>query len=182
MNKINFKTATVFAPLAYAIHHFEENIIFDFRAWRLTYFADNNPLSTEAVFVILSAVTLVFIILHLIFENKATAQTLIIHLMASQAINLIFHAVTSVLFWDFSPGTITGLLVYLPVNLFILSKAIEENWVTKKSAFLLFVIGSSMFALFEMMGPPPMLAFLVFAYGWIFYTVRKNRNIDANKA
>lgn len=181
MNKIDFKIAILLAPLAYAIHHFEEHIIFNFRAWRLRYFADNNPLTTETVFLILSAITLIFILLHVIFENKATAQSFIIFLMATQGINLIFHTVTSLIFWDFSPGTITGLLVYLPVNIFILNKALDDNWVTKKGILILFLIGSSMFALFEMFGPAPMFTFLIIAYSWIFYAIRKNKNTNHKK-
>jgi hypothetical protein len=50
MNKITFKISLLFAPLAYSIHHFEENIIFEFRAWRLQYIADSNRLSSEAIF------------------------------------------------------------------------------------------------------------------------------------
>ena len=69
MKELTFKTALLFAPLAYAIHHFEEHMIFNFRDWRLQYFSDNNPLTTETVFVILTTITLVYIILHAIIGN-----------------------------------------------------------------------------------------------------------------
>ncbi|TFF89898.1 MAG: hypothetical protein EU548_05755 [Promethearchaeota archaeon] len=62
MDKIDFKISLLLAPLAYAIHHIEEPIIFNFRAWRLIYFPDNNPLPT--VLSIIMAVTLFYIIYH----------------------------------------------------------------------------------------------------------------------
>jgi hypothetical protein len=173
MNKIDFKIATLFAPLAYAIHHFEEHIIFNFRAWRLLYFKDNNPLSTETVFLILSAITLIYILLHFIYENKATAQSLIIFLMSTQVVNFIFHAGGTVVFWDFSPGLITAILLYVPVNLLILSKALEENWVNKQTILILCAIGATLFTLFELFGPFPMITFLIATYVWIIYTIRQ---------
>jgi hypothetical protein len=49
MKKINFKNLIVLGPLIYALHHFEEHIIFNFREWSLTHFADNNPIPTEVI-------------------------------------------------------------------------------------------------------------------------------------
>ena len=111
MNKITFKMALLLAPLAYAVHHFEEHMIFNFRAWRLQYFSDNNPLSTEAVFVILTAIALLYIFLHSIVENKASAQSIILFLMATQVANVFFHAGGTMILGHFSPGLITAILL-----------------------------------------------------------------------
>ena len=56
-----FKNLIILGPLIYAIHHFEEHIIFNFREWRLKYFSDNNEISTEAILIILSSLLLIFI-------------------------------------------------------------------------------------------------------------------------
>ena len=61
-----FKNLIVLGPLIYAIHHFEEHIIFNFREWRLKYFSDNNAISTEAILIILSSLLLLFIFIHLV--------------------------------------------------------------------------------------------------------------------
>jgi hypothetical protein len=174
MNKINFKISLLFAPLAYAVHHFEENIIFDFRAWRLQYFADSNPLSTEAVFVILTAITLLSVITHVIVENNASAKTLILFLMATQVNNVIFHAGGTIVFNHFSPGLITGILLYIPVNIVISLKALQEGWVSKRSLLILFLIGGLTFWAFEQVGPLPMVTVLVASYAWIAYETIKN--------
>ena len=56
-----FKNLIVLGPLIYAIHHFEEHIIFNFREWRIKYFSDNNAIPTEVILIILSSLLLLFI-------------------------------------------------------------------------------------------------------------------------
>lgn len=176
MNKIDFKISLLLAPLAYAVHHFEEHVIFDFRAWRLQYFSDNNPLPTETVFIILTGITLVYIILHSVIENKASAQSIILFLMTTQVANVFFHAGGTVAFGHFSPGLVTALLLYLPVNILISYKAFKEGWATKASLLLLLLLGSLVFWLFEVLGPPPMVTVLIITYIWITYTTISTRN------
>ncbi len=163
----DFRTSLLLAPLAYAIHHAEEHLLFDFRVWRLAYFADNNPLSTEVVFLVLTAITLVYILLHCMFQIRATAWSAILFLMATQVANAVFHLGGTLVFRDFSPGLITGLLLYAPVNFLIGYQALREGWVTGRALLVLFLAGSLVFALFEMVGPLPMLAVLLATYAWI---------------
>ncbi|MCR9141548.1 MAG: HXXEE domain-containing protein [bacterium] len=181
MKKIPFAISLLFAPLAYTIHHFEEHVIFNFREWRLQYFADNNPLSTEVVFLILTAITLVYIILHQILENKASAQSAILFFMASQVHNVIFHAGGTLYFWHFSPGLYTGVLLYLPVNAFIVYKALQEKWLTPRSLAVLFVLGGLIFWAFEAVGPFPMFATLAATYIWIGIEAKKNESAVQSK-
>ena len=169
MNKITFKISLLFAPLAYAFHHYEESIIFNFRAWRSLYFPDNKMPSTEMMLVILMAITLVYIILHFKVENKASAQSIIIFLMASQVNNIIFHTGGTVVFQDFSPGLITAILLYIPVNIFIMQKALQEGWISKSSLIVLFLLGGLIFWLFVNFGLIIMLTTLVISYLWIAY-------------
>ena len=114
-----FKNLIVLGPLIYAFHHFEEMIIFNFREWRLRYFLDNNPISTEAVLCLLISLILIFVIIHLIKNNRASAHIVICFLMTTQVANAFFHIFFSFYYLDFSPGTITAILLYLPINYFI---------------------------------------------------------------
>jgi len=176
MNKITFKISLLFAPLAYAFHHYEESIIFNFRAWRSLYFPDNKLPSTELMLLILMVISLVYIILHFIIENKATAQSVIIFLMATQVNNMIFHTGGTIVFQDFSPGLITAILLYIPVNIFIAQKALQEGWISKRSLTVLFLLGGLLFWLFEQFGPFPMVIVLLTSYLWITYeTFRMKR-------
>ncbi len=107
-----FKNLIILSPLAYVLHHIEEHLIFNFRDWRLTYFQDNNSLSTEEVLVRLLVVLLIFIFVHSVRKNKGSAHVLLYFLMTTQVVNVFFHIFFSLYFLDFSPGAITGILFY----------------------------------------------------------------------
>jgi len=169
MNKITFKISLLFAPLAYAFHHCEESIIFDFRAWRSLYFPDNKLPSTELMLVILMAISLVYIILHFIVENRASARSVIIFLMATQVNNMIFHTGGTIVFQDFSPGLITAILLYIPVNIIIARKALQEGWISKHSLTVLFLLGGLIFWSFVKLGLFLMVTVLLISYLWIAY-------------
>jgi hypothetical protein len=109
MPRMSFNTALLLAPLAYAIHHAEEHLIFNFRAWRLKYFPDNNALSTEAILAVLVSVGLIYLLLHATIRTRVSAWVVLIFLMATQVHNAIFHLGTTIIFKDFSPGLITAL-------------------------------------------------------------------------
>ena len=153
MAKLNFSNALLLAPLAYSVHHFEEHILFNFREWRLLYFPDSNGLSTELVFMILTTITLIYVLLQNVFASKAAAMSALLFLMATQVQNALFHLGATLYFWDFSPGLYTALLLYLPVNFLIVKKALEEGLVTVRSVIVLFVLGGISFWLFEVFGP-----------------------------
>ena len=169
MNKITFKISLLFAPLAYAFHHYEESIIFNFRAWRSLYFPDNKLPSTELMLLILMVISLVYIILHFIIENKASAQSVIIFLMATQVNNMIFHTGGTIVFQDFSPGLITAILLYIPVNIIIAQKALQEGWISKRSLTAFFFLGGFIFWSFVKLGLLLMVTMLLTSYLWIAY-------------
>ena len=127
MNK--FKNLIVLGPLIYAIHHFEEHVIFNFREWRLSYFSDYNSITTEAILIILISQLLIFIFVHLIKNNRGSAHLVLFFLMTTQVINAFFHVFFSFYFNDFSPGAITAVLLYLPVNYFIIRAALREGYI-----------------------------------------------------
>ena len=152
MNK--FRNLIVLGPLIYLVHHFEEHIIFNFREWRLSYFADNNALSTEEVLIRLAVVLLLAIYIHLIKQNKASAHIVLFFLMTTQVVNACFHVFFSFYFQDFSPGAITGVLLYLPVNYLIFKAALREGYLNgMREVVGVFLIGTTTFALFEAIGP-----------------------------
>ncbi len=141
-------------PLIYAIHHFEEHIIFNFREWRLNYFLDNNSITTEEVLVRLISILLVLVFLHLIKNNRGSAHLVLFFMMTTQVVNAFFHIFFSIYFSDFSPGTITAVLLYLPINYLIIRAAFNERFLNGfLELFLLFIAGIITFALFEIIGP-----------------------------
>ena len=104
-----------------------EHIIFNFREWRLKYFLDNNHIPTEAVLCILISVLLLAVFFQLISRKRATAHILLFFLMATQVVNAVFHIFFSLYYSDFSPGTITAIFLYLPINFLIIQSAFREG-------------------------------------------------------
>ena len=152
MNK--FRNLIVLAPLAFALHHFEEHIIFNFREWRLKYFLDNNPRSTEEILVILISITLILIFINLVKNNKVSAHLLLCYLMTTQVVNAGFHIFFSIYYQDFSPGVITAVLLYLPINYLIIKSALSEKLVKNYyQLFIIFILGILIFSMFELFGP-----------------------------
>jgi len=168
-----FNNLIILAPLAYAIHHYEEHIIFNFREWRLRYFLDNNHIATEAVLCILISVLLVAVFLQLILNNRATSHILLFFLMATQVVNAAFHIFFSLYYSDFSPGTITAIFLYLPINLLIIQSAFREGLLKNSTELIIiFILGLSTFTLFELVGPRIWLVsfFMCFIY---YFWMRK---------
>ena len=74
--------------------------------------------------------------------------------MTTQVVNAFFHIFFSFYFYDFSPGTITAALLYLPINYLIIKSAFDEGFLkTFLELFLLFSAGMITFTLFELIGP-----------------------------
>ena len=167
-----FRNLIILSPLAFVLHHFEEHIIFNFREWRLTYFLDNNSLSTEEVLLRLLAVMLVFIFLHSIRRNKGSAHILLYFLMTTQVVNAFFHIFFSFYFLDFSPGVITGVLLYLPVNYLIFKSALSEGYLGGREIGYIFILGSATFALFEYFGPMVMQITLLLSVIYYFLSIK----------
>ena len=87
-----FKNLIVLGPLIYAIHHFEEHIIFNFIEWKLQYFQHSAAaLSTEAILSILTCILVLFALLHLVKNNKASAQVVMFIFFAIQVVNAFYH-------------------------------------------------------------------------------------------
>ena len=149
-----FRNLIVLGPLIYALHHFEEHVIFNFRDWRLAYFSDNNPIPTEEVLIRLIALLLIFIFIHLIKNNRGSAHIVLFFLITTQVVNAFFHIFFSFYFYDFSPGVITAALLYLPINFLIIKSAFKEGFLKSYlELLLLFVSGITTFAMFELIGP-----------------------------
>ena len=74
--------------------------------------------------------------------------------MATQVVNAFFHMFFSVYFADFSPGTITAILLYLPINYLIVQAAFQEGFLYSYLELLfLLAAGAVTFILFEIIGP-----------------------------
>jgi hypothetical protein len=177
MNPMTFERSLLLAPLVYAIHHAEEHLLFNFREWRLRYFPDNNALSTEAIFAVIISVTMIYLLLHATLRTRTSALMCIFWLMALQTQNVVFHLGSSIVFWDFSPGLITALALYLPANMLIYHTAIKDGLVSKRQMGILFLMGGLAFWGFELVGPAVLLAGVATTWGLVLLAAYKNRSL-----
>ena len=94
--------------------------------------------------------------------------------MTTQIVNAFFHVFFSFYFLDFSPGAITGVLLYLPVNYFIFNAALRQGLIrSKKEIGYLFILGSCTFTMFELIGPQVILSVLILSV--IYYLIASKR-------
>ena len=114
-NNLLFRQLIILSPLVYLIHHFEEHIFFNFRDWRLTYFLDNNPYTSEEMLIRLAVFMLALIFFHQIKQNRASALLVLYFVMTTQVVNAIFHVFFCFLFVVFCCGAIRGVLLFLAV-------------------------------------------------------------------
>tara|TARA_Y100000991_G_scaffold98391_1_gene74244 strand:+ start:156 stop:683 length:528 start_codon:yes stop_codon:yes gene_type:complete len=171
-----FKNLIVLGPLIYAIHHYEEHVIFNFREWRLNYFLDNNAIATEEVLIRLISLLLIVIFIHLIKKNRGSAHVVLFFLMTTQVVNAFFHMFFSFYFADFSPGAITGIILYLPINYLIFKAAFNEGFIKSYlELFLIFIAGATTFALFELLGPK-VIGFTVLLMPLYYVLINKVEN------
>jgi hypothetical protein len=166
MSRLPFSTTLLLAPLIYAIHHAEEHLFLNFRAWRLKYFPDNNALSTEAILAILFSVGLIYLLIHTTVRTKVSAWVTLTFLMATQVHNAIFHLGATIIFRDFSPGLITAMLLYLPANWLLAQAALREDWVSPRQLGVIFLAGGILFWAFEFVGPPVLLVATLATWIW----------------
>lgn len=174
VRRLTFQVSLLLAPLAYCLHQLDEDAG-GFRAWRMRYFADNNRLSVEQVFVILTAVTLSLILWFSLRQSIATANLVLFLLMATQVNNALYHVITSLIFRDYSPGTLTAVVLYLPVNLLIWRQALREGWATRRSLLVLFVLGAAGFWAFELIGPALIVLELLAGIGYVLVSEVRGR-------
>jgi len=79
----------------------------------------------------------------------------------------------SVIFRDFSPGLVTALLLYVPVNALIMRSALCEGLVSSKTLWMLFFAGGVLFWGFEIFGPLVLLVGVMVAWAWVLASYRK---------
>ncbi len=94
--------------------------------------------------------------------------------MTTHVVNTFFHVFFSFFYNDFSPGTITGIILYLPINILIISAAFKESFL--KSHIELAMIGLTgiaTFTQFELFGP--IVIGLSIIVSFLYYMFFKNK-------
>jgi len=91
--------------------------------------------------------------------------------MTTQVANAFFHIFFSIYYNDFSPGLITAICLYIPINFLIIRSALKEGFLKNRlELFVLSFLGIMTFALFEIIGPEIIrysILLCAFYYFWV---------------
>ena len=151
-NRLPFSTALLLAPLVYCAHQIEESAG-GFRDWRGRHFPANNPIPGPHVFAILTALGLLCILWFTVRRSKPTAALALLFYLTMQLYNVVYHVGAGLYVADYSPGTVTAVLLYLPVNALLIRQALQEGWVTRRGVGALLGIAGGLYWSFELIGP-----------------------------
>ena len=176
LQRLPLETALLLAPLAYCVHQLEESAG-GFRAWRGRYFPSNNPLPPEYVFGVLTALGLSLIFLFAVRRSKPTAAFVLFFYATMQLHNVIYHVGMGWYLQDYSPGTVSAVLLYVPVNVWLWHKALRAGWVTARAAVMLIGLAGLLYWAFELKGP--IMIAVGFLIGVVAVTVAEWRGASA---
>jgi hypothetical protein len=151
LSDFQFKNIIFLGPLAYAIHQIEETV-FGFTFWREENLHLSQDLPIPLFFGILVAVYLLYIIIHNLWSNKATAWVVLTAILAMQFHNGIYHLVGTIYFAEYSPGLITGLIIYIPLSCLLFYRAYKEELINITSGIFILMFSGILFWSFEFLG------------------------------
>jgi hypothetical protein len=121
MDKIKPKHIAWFLPAAYLLHLLDEYFIgAGFAGWFSMLFKASL---SESNFIVINAAGLTIVLLIAILYTLGKANNFVLATVGSLFfINGIIHPLVSFLTATFSPGTITGVIIYLPFGLIVFIK------------------------------------------------------------
>jgi hypothetical protein len=112
-----------------------------FPAWATRHFG-----ATSNVWYVYSHVVLVVVVAWIgqaasVAPPQTTAPMLANALACTLAMNAVFHVVTTILFREYSPGIITGVLVVFPGAAYVIWRSSTDALVTSSQFFVSVVLG-----------------------------------------
>ena len=180
ITKLKFKKILFLGPVAYIIHQIEETL-FQFPSWRERNLGFSQTLPIPLFFSILMAVYLLYIMIHYFWSNKATAWVVLTTILAMQFHNGIYHLVGTIVFTEYSPGLITGLIIYIPLSCLLFYKAYKEELINKTSGIFALIYSGILFWSFEFLGNIIVfIAFIVSAIILIVYYFKFRLDLKKN--
>lgn len=146
---MTLKKLVWFAPLVYLAHIIEE-ATFGFFNFVNKY---QGTHATLVDFLIGNGILMIgyilIITLFTFYPNRFTAFISLSLLLAAQFFNAFFHLIATIRYGEYCPGLITGFALYIPFNIYVVWKGYQEEYITKTTAAICFVLGAILMTLFE---------------------------------
>ncbi len=170
------------APLVYLAHIIEE-AAFGFYNFMNKYRGGSGTLGQFLIMNgILMIAYIIIITMFTVYTNRLTAFISLAALLAAQFFNAFFHLIFTIIYGEYCPGLITGFALYIPFNIFIVWKAYQEDYITKTTGAILFVLGAILMALFEFESLIVLLGFAItVAISLPVYYIRSHKSENLEK-
>jgi len=121
--------------------HFADEWMFWLPAWCTRHF---EPLPSPFWIMMMTVLTVPMIMLGWTASRPSAGSGLSLFCAGVQMLffgNAFFHLITTYVFWEYSPGTATGVVLFLPLSLLLWRAVLRESEVTKSSLTTALVAG-----------------------------------------
>ena len=137
----------IYLVIVWCIHNLEEALTMS--KWlgineaKLPY-SEFIPISTlqQGLPIALIIATLLLILIPILAIYKKWDNRIFGIILGMCLINAIGHILVTIVFWGYSPGVITALIINLPLSVFIISRLFKYNLLKNFSWFHIFVYGA----------------------------------------
>lgn len=148
------KAAIFWLPFVLFLIHSAEEIAFGFPAWATEHFG-----STTMFFFIqhhIPLFILAFISSYFAAKKNSHAfwRVLTAAWQVQFVVNGLFHVITTIVFKEYSPGALTGLLLFLPFTYYFVVEVYKAKLLTSSQFKIAFIVG-------------PLVAFAAIASLWL---------------
>ncbi|MFX1275315.1 MAG: HXXEE domain-containing protein [Promethearchaeota archaeon] len=160
-HNFTFKKAIWFSPLIFVIHIIEEGV-FGFSNYIYRHFGvDLSLINFLITYLFIIIVYIILLILFTLQPNRTNAYFILTLLAAAQFSNAFFHFFLTIIFSDYFPGVITGLVFNVPYVFFLLWIAYKEKYITQTSGAIIIALGAILMLLFEIEGARLIILFSI---------------------
>ncbi len=169
LSNFTYRKALWLVPIAFLIHLIEE-IAFNFWEWESNYLGTDTTFDFFIIFnLILMVLYFVLIILHHFWTNRPTALICLIAFLGVQFHNAIYHLFFTLYYGVYSPGVVSGLVAYIPLNCVLILLAYRENYINKASGVVIFIISGVVYWLYYLFfGEIVIIVFLIISMIYLF--------------
>ena len=153
LNNLTYRKALWLTPLAFLIHLIEE-IVFEMWEWESKFLGQDNFTRDEFLTFnfILMVLYFLFISLHHFWSNRPTALFVLIGILTLQFQNATYHLIFTINTGAYSPGLISGLMVYIPLNCVFIYLAYREKYINKISGVGVFLTAGLIYWIYHFTG------------------------------
>lgn len=99
------------------------------------------PVTYKQFLIALLIITIIPYLVALLWLSRTWAVYLLVGFQVVMLINVFAHTLMAMFLRGYAPGLITALLINLPFSVYLLRRAVHENWMSKRAVLWMFPAG-----------------------------------------